>query len=76
MAGIISPQTAYDLISDLKQATKLPIHLHSHTTANATPLVMEQAMLAGVDIVDGCISPFSGGTSHWQMKHYRSSQVS
>ena len=64
MAGIISPQTAYDLISDLKQATKLPIHLHSHTTANATPLVMEQAMLAGVDIVDGCISPFSGGTSH------------
>jgi oxaloacetate decarboxylase alpha subunit len=25
---------------------------------------MEEAMKAGVDVVDGCISPFSGGTSH------------
>ncbi len=64
MAGIITPQTSFELVSALKQATDLPIELHSHTTANATPLVMEQAMRAGVDIVDGCISPFSGGTSH------------
>ncbi|NLJ95064.1 MAG: pyruvate carboxylase subunit B [Clostridiaceae bacterium] len=64
MAGIITPQTAYDLVSDLKAATDLPIQLHSHTTANATPLVMEQAMKAGADIVDGCIAPLSGGTGH------------
>ena len=64
MAGIITPQTAFELVSALKEATDLPIELHSHTTANATTLVFEQAMKAGVDIVDGCISPFSGGTSH------------
>lgn len=64
MAGIISPQTAYDLVSAIKEATDLPLNLHSHTTANATALVMERAMQAGVDVVDGCISPFSGGTAH------------
>ncbi len=64
MAGIITPQNAFELVSALKAATDLPIELHSHTTANATILVMEQAMKAGADIVDGCISPFSGGTGH------------
>lgn len=64
MAGIITPQNSYELVSALKKATDLPIELHSHTTANATTLVMEQAMKAGVDIIDGCISPFSGGTGH------------
>ncbi|HHT24994.1 MAG TPA: pyruvate carboxylase subunit B [Clostridiaceae bacterium] len=64
MAGIITPQTAYDLVSAIKQATDLPLNMHSHTTGNATSLVMEQAIKAGIDVVDGCISPFSGGTSH------------
>ena len=49
MAGIITPQTAFELVSALKEATDLPIELHSHTTANATTLVFEQAMKAGVD---------------------------
>ena len=64
MAGIIAPQTAFDLVSAIKQATDLPLNMHSHTTGNATALVMEQAIKAGVDVVDGCISPFSGGTAH------------
>ncbi len=64
MAGICTPQNAYELVSALKDALDVPIDLHTHTTGNATPLVMLQAMKAGVDIVDGCISPFSGGTSH------------
>ena len=64
MSGIITPQNAYELVSAIKESSDLPLNLHSHTTANATALVMEQAMKAGVDVVDGCISPFSGGTSH------------
>lgn len=64
MAGIITPQNAFELVRAIKEASNLPLTMHSHTTANATTLVMEQAMLAGVDCVDGCISPFSGGTSH------------
>ncbi len=64
MAGICTPQNAYELISALKDALDVPIDMHTHATANSTALVMEQAMKAGVDVVDGCISPFSGGTSH------------
>lgn len=64
MAGILTPQTAFDLVSSLKKVTDLPINLHTHATANTSSLVIEQAILAGVDIVDGCISPFSGGTAH------------
>ncbi|MDD7593186.1 MAG: pyruvate carboxylase subunit B [Peptoniphilaceae bacterium] len=64
MAGIITPQNAYELVSALKDALDVPIEMHTHTTANATPLVMLEAMRAGVDVVDGAISPFSGGTSH------------
>ena len=64
MAGIISPENAGQLIRALKEVTDLPINLHSHTTAGLTQFVMVEAMKAGVDCVDGCISPFSGGTSH------------
>lgn len=64
MAGIISPENAYDLTKAIKEACDLPLVIHSHTTANVTHLVMEQAMRAGADIFDGCISPFSSGTSH------------
>lgn len=64
MAGIITPNDVRELVTALKQATDLPINLHSHTTAGLTTLVMLEAIKAGVDCVDGCISPFSGGTSH------------
>ncbi len=64
MAGIITPEVAYDLVKAIKEVTELPVTMHSHTTANMTHIVMEQAMKAGVDVVDGCISPLSGGTSH------------
>lgn len=64
MAGILTPQNAFELISSLRKITDLPLDLHTHATANTSSLVMEQALAAGVDIVDGCISPFSGGTAH------------
>lgn len=64
MSGIITPEEAYELVSLIKKNTDLPVVMHSHATAGMTALVMEQAMRAGVDEVDGCISPFSGGTSH------------
>ena len=53
MAGICTPQNAYELVSALKDALDVPIDLHTHTTGNATPLVMLQAIKAGVDVVDG-----------------------
>lgn len=64
MAGILLPEDAYPLVQAIKATTKLPLVLHSHATAGSTQIVMYEAMRAGVDAVEGCISPFSGGTAH------------
>lgn len=64
MAGILLPEVAYDLITAMKATTDLPITLHTHTTAGATNLVILEAMRAGVDRVEGCLAPLSGGTAH------------
>ncbi len=63
MAGIITPQVAYDLVSALKKSVKLPVNLHSHMTSGMGILSYYAACQAGVDIVDCAFSPFAGGTS-------------
>jgi len=63
MAGVLLPQTAYDLITALKKNTKLPIELHSHCTGGIMEMTYMKAIEAGVDIIDCAISPFSSGTS-------------
>lgn len=63
MAGLISPQAAYDLITALKDSISLPVCLHSHCTSGMAPMSYMMACLAGVDILDTAFSPFSGGTS-------------
>lgn len=64
MAGILTTKDAHHLVKRLKEVTTLDINIHSHTTAGITPLVMQEALLAGADIFDTCLSPFSQGTSH------------
>lgn len=64
MAGILLPEDTYELVSALKEATDKPVTLHSHTTAGATHLVMIEALKAGIDKIEGCLAPFSGGTAH------------
>ncbi|MEM2961232.1 MAG: pyruvate carboxylase subunit B, partial [Candidatus Bathyarchaeia archaeon] len=65
MAGMISPQRAYDIIYSCKEeGIKIPICLHSHTTSGMTELSYLKACEAGVDILDCAISPLSGGTGH------------
>ena len=63
MAGVMLPTDAYELISALKQNTKLPIELHSHCTGGLCEMTYLKAIEAGVDIVDCALSPLSGGTS-------------
>ncbi|HEX9115091.1 MAG TPA: pyruvate/oxaloacetate carboxyltransferase [Anaerolineae bacterium] len=64
MAGLISPYVAYDLVSKLKAAVPLPIHLHSHSTSGMATSALVKAAEAGVDIVDTAISTLSLATSH------------
>lgn len=63
MAGILSPQVAYDLIKSLKSNVKVPIILHTHSTTGLGPITYTKAVEAGCDGIDTAISSFSGGTS-------------
>ncbi len=64
MAGIMSPQNAYDLVKALKAEVNLPVYVHSHSTTGLGPMTLMKAIEAGADGVDTAISVFSGGTSH------------
>lgn len=64
MAGLLSPMESYHLIRRLKQAVKVPIHLHSHYTSGMSSMASLMAILGGLDMLDTSISPLAGGTSH------------
>ena len=63
MAGMISPEQAFELVSALKSDVGLPVHLHTHCASGMAPATFIRAAQAGVDIVDCALSPFSWGTS-------------
>ena len=63
MAGLLKPQAAYRLISELKDTVDLPIHLHTHDTSGNGIYTYSEAIKAGVDIVDVAMSAMSGTTS-------------
>lgn len=63
MAGILTPQSAYDLVSAIKDAVDLPVVMHTHCTTGLAFMTYMKAVEAGADVLDTAISPFSGGTS-------------
>lgn len=63
MAGLLVPYKATDLIGALKEATHLPIQLHTHYTSGVASMTYLKAVEAGCDVIDTAISPFSMGTS-------------
>jgi pyruvate carboxylase len=63
MSGLLKPWAAYELISELKQTIRIPIHLHTHDTSSLQSATYLKAIEAGVDVVDCCIGAMSGLTS-------------
>jgi oxaloacetate decarboxylase alpha subunit len=63
MAGILTPQNAYDLVSAIKDAVDLPVVMHTHCTTGLAFMTYLKGIEAGADVIDTAISPFSGGTS-------------
>ena len=47
----------------LKEATSLPIQLHTHYTSGVASMTYLKAVEAGVDVIDTAMSPFALGTS-------------
>lgn len=67
MAGLLKPQAAYNLVSALKDAVNVPIHLHTHEGAGNALYSLGRAIDAGVDVVDVAYSAFANGTSQPSM---------
>ncbi|MEG2670423.1 MAG: oxaloacetate decarboxylase subunit alpha, partial [Oscillospiraceae bacterium] len=63
MAGLLTPYTAYDLVTKMKKTVKVPIQLHTHYTSGVASMTYLKAIEAGVDVVDCALSPFAMGTS-------------
>lgn len=63
MAGVLLPETAFELITKIKQDVNIPIEVHTHATSGISEMTYLKAVEAGADIIDTAISPFSGGTS-------------
>ncbi|KIL44754.1 pyruvate carboxylase [Jeotgalibacillus soli] len=63
MAGLLKPEAAYRLISELKATVDLPIHLHTHDTSGNGIFQYARAAEAGVDIVDTALGSMAGLTS-------------
>lgn len=63
MANLLLPYAAYSLVKELKKATKLPIHVHTHNTTGTGDMTYLKAIEAGADIVDTALSPLANGTS-------------
>lgn len=63
MAGLLKPYAAEILIGELKQAVKIPIHLHTHDTSSLGAATYLKAVDAGVDVMDVALASMSGLTS-------------
>ncbi|MDR2832341.1 MAG: oxaloacetate decarboxylase subunit alpha [Streptococcaceae bacterium] len=63
MAGVLTPQACFDLVSRIKQTITLPLQVHTHATSGISEMTYLKAAEAGADIIDTAISPFAGGTS-------------
>ncbi len=63
MAGLLKPYSASLLVTELKKAVDLPIHLHTHDTSSIQSAMYLKAIEAGVDIVDCALASVSGLTS-------------
>ncbi len=59
MAGLMSPDDAYELIKALKKALKIPVQLHTHHTSGMGLMSCLKAIEAGVDIIDTALAPFA-----------------
>jgi oxaloacetate decarboxylase alpha subunit len=64
MAGLLKPYEAFDLVSRLKKATNLPIHLHCHATTGLSVATIVKATEAGLDHADTAISSMSMTYGH------------
>ncbi|PRY72093.1 sodium-extruding oxaloacetate decarboxylase subunit alpha [Halomonas ventosae] len=64
MAGLLKPYAAYELVTKLKKAVDIPIHMQCHATTGMSTATALKAAEAGIDNVDTAISSMSMTYGH------------
>ena len=64
MAGLLRPYTAFELISRLKEAVEIPIHMQCHATTGLSTATNLKAAEAGIDNIDLAVSSMSMTYGH------------
>ncbi|MDX1480967.1 MAG: sodium-extruding oxaloacetate decarboxylase subunit alpha, partial [Woeseiaceae bacterium] len=64
MAGLLRPYTAYELVTRLKEALDIPIHMQCHATTGLSHATNLKAAEAGIDNIDTSISSMSMTYGH------------
>ncbi len=64
MAGLLRPYDAFELVSRLKEAVDIPLHLHCHATTGLSTPTLVKAAEAGIDVVDTAVSSMSMTYGH------------
>ncbi|MEM7432483.1 MAG: sodium-extruding oxaloacetate decarboxylase subunit alpha [Pseudomonadota bacterium] len=64
MAGLLNPYVAFELVTRLKEALDIPIHMQCHATTGMSTAACVKAAEAGIDNVDTSISSMSMTYGH------------
>ncbi|WP_250464658.1 sodium-extruding oxaloacetate decarboxylase subunit alpha [Microbulbifer litoralis] len=64
MAGLLRPYDGYELVTRLKEAVDIPIHMQCHATTGLSTATALKCVEAGIDNVDTAISSMSMTYGH------------
>ncbi len=64
MAGLLKPNAAFELVTNLKENISIPIHMQTHATTGFSTATNMKAIEAGVDNIDTSISSMSMTYGH------------
>jgi len=64
MAGLLRPYVAFELVSKLKAALDIPVHMQCHATTGLSTATCVKAAEAGIDNIDTSISSMSMTYGH------------
>ena len=64
MAGLLKPYECEELVTRIKEATKIPLALHCHATTGLSVATYQKAIDAGIDMLDSAISSMSMTYGH------------
>jgi len=63
MAGLLNPQTTYEMVKEIKARYGIKVNVHTHATSSLASATYLKAVEAGADLIDTAIYPLANGTA-------------